>query len=95
MPRKGKKANKTPIAGPSIERAATENQEVSDMVGEPPLGEAYLTQMSSEVATWTGSAAKRYASLAKYTATLEDMNRRLEARTDRSLKLAEVIYTHI
>ena len=95
MPRKGKKVNKTSTAGLSIERVAAENREASDIVGEPPLGEAYLAQMSTEVADWTGSAAKRYASLAKYTVTLEDMNRRLESRTDRSLKLAEVMYDYI
>ena len=83
--------NKTIVPGTSKESSAARKQDPSDIVGEPPLGEAYLTQMSTEVADWTGSAAKRYASLAKYTVTLEDMNRRLEARTDRSLKLAEVM----
>ena len=70
---------------------ARENQQSPVMSCEPPLGEVYLTRMSSEVTQWTEMAANRYASLAKYTASLEDMNRRLEARTDRSLKLAEVI----
>ena len=78
-----------------MKNAAVGNQCTSEVVGEPPLGEVYLTQMSTEVAHWTDSAAKRYASLAKYTASLEDMNRRLEARTDRSLKLAEVIYCQV
>ena len=62
----------------------------SEGLSESPLGEAYLMQMTAEVTNCTQQAAKRYASLAKYTMSLEDMNRRLEARTDRSLKLAEV-----
>ena len=95
MSKKGKRINRATKVSLTAEEPPVQGQSTPNTIVEPPLGEAYLTKMSTEVANWTGLAADRYASLVKYTLSLEDMNCRLEARTDRSLKLAEVLFCFI
>ena len=54
------------------------------------IGHEAIERMRADVHEWTNSVQGRFNDLSSYVNTLESMNTRLEARTDRSLALAEV-----
>ena len=58
------------------------------------MGSETIAHMKTEVHEWSNSILSRYDLLSKYVNSLEGMNAKLEARTDRSLILAEV-WTHL
>ena len=61
-----------------------------ELLSDERIGPEAIGQMQAEVNEWTNSIQKRFSHLGNYVNTLESMNTRLEARTDRSLALAEV-----
>ena len=54
------------------------------------IGTDAIAKMKGQVREWTGLIQERCDHLGSYVDTLEKLNARLEARTDRSLVLAEV-----
>ena len=56
----------------------------------PPLGSELLQTMATEVTDWSAQVSARYARLAEYADSLEQLNEKLEGRVDRSLAMAQV-----
>ena len=70
---------------------SNENDGDGDAQSNQKIGPASINHIKGQVREWTGLILNRCDHLGNYVNTLEKLNERLEARTDRSLALSEVI----